>query len=85
MPALQKMPFWLDPGDPHRMAAAMQLLTQPRDYSGSYAEISGAWRHRLVQAQGVWPEAVHRVVAEGISPEQAVDEAIAHVKQLLRE
>ena len=34
---------------------------------------------------GIWPEAVHRVAAEGISPEQAVDEAIARIKQILSE
>ena len=32
-----------------------------------------------------WPEAVHRVAADGISPEQAVDEAIARIKQILAE
>jgi hypothetical protein len=38
-------------------------------------------------AQGVdvWPEAVQRVVTDGISPEQAVDEAIARIKQILNE
>jgi multiple sugar transport system substrate-binding protein len=30
MPALLQAPFWLDPGDPHRMRSAMQLLTRPR-------------------------------------------------------
>jgi hypothetical protein len=29
--------------------------------------------------------AVHRAAAEGISPEQAVDEAIARIKQILGE
>ena len=31
MPKLLEQPFWLDPSDPHRMAAAMQFLTRPRD------------------------------------------------------
>ena len=35
--------------------------------------------------ESVWGKAVHRVVAEGISPEQAVDEAIARIKQILSE
>ena len=35
--------------------------------------------------ENVWTKAVHRVAAEGISPEQAVDEAIAHIKQILVE
>jgi hypothetical protein len=30
-----------------------------------------------------WAQAVHRVAAEGISPEQAVDEAIARIEQIL--
>jgi multiple sugar transport system substrate-binding protein len=33
----------------------------------------------------VWGKAIHRVVAEGISPEQAVDEAIARIKEILAE
>jgi len=83
MPALLEQPSWLDPGDPHRMATAMQALTQPRSYN--YAVVSGEWRHSRVTAEGVWPTAVHRVAAEGVTPEQAVDEAIARVKQLLSE
>jgi multiple sugar transport system substrate-binding protein len=83
MPALLNSLFWLDPGDPHRMVAALQLLTQPLDYA--YETVSGEWRHRLVKQERVWPKAVHRVVVDGLSPEQAVDEAIARVKQLLSE
>jgi multiple sugar transport system substrate-binding protein len=33
----------------------------------------------------VWSKAVHRVAADGVSPEQAVDEAIARIKQILSE
>ena len=82
MPKLLQAPFWLDPGDPHRMRSAMQLLTRPRsDYYTALdlAACSGASRRT------VWPKAVHRVVTEGISPEQAVDEAIARIKQILSE
>jgi hypothetical protein len=32
-----------------------------------------------------WERAVHRVAADGISTEQAVDEAIARIKQILAE
>jgi multiple sugar transport system substrate-binding protein len=81
MPALLMAPFSLDPGDPHRIASAIQFATQPRAYS--YAAVSGEWRHQLVLAEGVWRNAVHRIVADGLSPQQAVDEAIARVKQLL--
>jgi multiple sugar transport system substrate-binding protein len=81
MPALLDSPFWLDPSDPHRMRSAIQLLTKPRSYS--YAVASGDWRHN--EGLYAWPNAVHRVVTEGITPEQAVDEAIARVKQILAE
>jgi multiple sugar transport system substrate-binding protein len=81
MPKLLQAPFWLDPGDPHRMRSAMQLLTQPRSYN--YAVVTGDWRHS--EAYYVWPEAVQRVVTEGITPEQAVDDAIARIKQILKE
>jgi multiple sugar transport system substrate-binding protein len=83
MPQLLEQPFWLDPSDPHRMALAIQFLTRPRDYH--YAAVSGEWRHRGVDAENVWSNAVHRVVTKGISPAQAVDEAIARTKQILAE
>ncbi len=76
-------PFWLDPSDPHHMAAAIQFLTRPRSYN--YSVASGDPRHLLVERERVWAKAVHRVAAEGISPEQAVDEAIARIKQILAE
>jgi hypothetical protein len=63
------------------MRSAMQLLTQPRSYD--YVPVSGDWRHS--ERNNVWPEAVQRVAADGLSPEQAVDEAIARVKQILAE
>lgn len=81
MPALLQAPFWMDPRDPHRMRSAMQLLTQPRSYS--YAAVSSDWRHS--QAYYTWSEAIHRVAADGISPKQAVDEAIGRVKEILAE
>ena len=80
MPKLLQAPFWLDPGDPHRMRSAMQLLSRPRSFPLDL-------RHRKTaqEAGDVWPEAIHRIVSEGISPEQAVDEAIARFKQILSE
>jgi multiple sugar transport system substrate-binding protein len=82
MPALLQAPFWLDPGDPHRMRSAIQLLTQPRALDW-YTPFD--LRHRNVADEGVWEEAINRIVTEGISPEQAVDEAIARTKQILSE
>jgi multiple sugar transport system substrate-binding protein len=83
MPKLLDAPFWLDPSDPHRMAAAMQVASRPMHYD--YTTVSGDWRYDLVWDEYVWPKAVYRVAADGISPEQAVDEAIARIKQILEE
>jgi multiple sugar transport system substrate-binding protein len=83
IPKLLDQPFWLDPSDRHHMTSAIQFLTRPRTYL--YSVVSGDPRHLLVNRENVWPNAVHRVAAEGISPEQAVDEAIARIKQILAE
>ena len=81
MPALLQGPFWLNPEDPHRMRSAMQLLTQPRSYE--YEVVSGDWRH--AETGNVWNKAIHRVAADGLTPEQAADEAIVRIKQILSE
>ena len=84
MPKLLEAPFWLDATDPHRMAAVMQIASRPMPYD--YATVSGEWRYTVVTgSENVWANAVHRIVTEGISPEQAVDEAIARIKQILSE
>ena len=61
----------------------MQIASRPMHHD--YATASGDWRHDLVRKENVWAKAIHRVAAEGISPEQAVDEAIARIKQILSE
>ena len=83
MPGLLEQPFWLDPSDPHRMAAVMQAASRPTQYE--YTAVSGDLGHELVWQERVWAKAVHRVAADGITPEQAVDEAIARIKQILSE
>jgi multiple sugar transport system substrate-binding protein len=86
LPPMQKLldqPFWLDPTDPHRMAGVMQISSRPMEYN--YANVSGGWRYGRIWEERVWAKAVHRVAAEGVSPEQAVDEAIARIKQILAE
>ena len=82
IPKLLDAPFWLDPTDPHRMAAVMQVASRPMQYD--YETVSGNWRYSRVWQENVWGKAIHRVAAEGISPEQAVDEAIARIKQILK-
>jgi multiple sugar transport system substrate-binding protein len=86
LPSISKLldqPFWLDPSDPHRMASVMQAKLRPLaiDYAGA----SGNWRHDQVVRERVWGRAIDRIVTEGITPEQAVDEAIARIKQILSE
>jgi multiple sugar transport system substrate-binding protein len=83
MRKLVEQPFWLDPSDPHRMVSAIQTLTQPRaDWELAR---SRNWRFQRVYEAHVLPEAIHRVATKGITPERAVDEAIARIKQLLSE
>jgi multiple sugar transport system substrate-binding protein len=86
MPPMRKLteqPFWLDPSDPHRMRAAIQVLTRPHLMNMEVRDHE--WRSGQIWKENVWGDAVHRVVAEGISPEQAVDEAIARIKEILSE
>jgi multiple sugar transport system substrate-binding protein len=83
IPALLDQPFWLDPSDRHHMAAVIQAKTWPVTHQ--YASASGDLRHDQIYHERVWATAVHRVAADGISPEQAVDEAIARIKQILAE
>ena len=81
MPKLLDQPFWLDPSDRHRMAAVMQVSSRPLHHI--YSVASGDRRHDLVSRERVWAKAIDRIVTEGVSPEQAVDEAIARIKQIL--
>jgi multiple sugar transport system substrate-binding protein len=84
LPGLLNQPFWLDPSDRHRMAAVMQVASRPSMYS--YVAASGDRRYdRIRYPEHVWGTAIHRVAADGITPKQAVDEAIARIKQILAE
>jgi multiple sugar transport system substrate-binding protein len=83
IPALLDQPFWLDPSDRHHMAAVIQAKTRPLTYQ--YGPASGDLRHDQVYNERVWAQAIHRVAADGITPEQAVDEAIARIKEILSE
>ena len=52
MPKLLDQPFWLDPSDPHHIAAAMHFLTRPRAYSYWVASGDGACRSSGGSASG---------------------------------
>jgi multiple sugar transport system substrate-binding protein len=82
MRKLVEQPFWLNPSDPHRMRAAIQIMTQPHLLDMDVRD--NEWRSGPIWGENVWGKAVHRVVADGISPAQAVDDAIARVKQILQ-
>jgi multiple sugar transport system substrate-binding protein len=78
MPALLETAFWQDPKDPHRTAAAKQL-GQPvaplyRNLNPNYGQ---------VEEQAIWEKAVHRIAVDGLTPEQAADEAIVQIKEIL--
>jgi multiple sugar transport system substrate-binding protein len=83
MRQLIDQPFWLDPKDPHRMRAAMQILTRPHQVDRGVPDKE--WQSHRIWGENVWGKAIHRVVTDGITPEQAVDEAIARIKQILSE
>lgn len=42
-------------------------------------------RHGKVNQEDVWPKAIHRVATGELTAEQAVDEAVARIKQFLAE
>jgi hypothetical protein len=65
------------------MRAAIQILT--RQHLMSIEVRDHEWSSNRISQERVWGNAVHRVAADGISPAQAVDEAIARVKQILSE
>ena len=86
MPPMRKLveqPFWLDTSDPHRMRAAIQSLTQPHLLGLEVRDHE--WQSGPIYTENVWGNAVHRVATEGVSPEQAVADAIARIKQILKE
>jgi multiple sugar transport system substrate-binding protein len=81
--ALLDQPYWLDPSDRHHMAAVMQAESRPAAHG--YTAASGDLRHDQIYQERVWSKAIHRIATEGITPEQAVDEAIARIKEILSE
>ncbi|MDI9635293.1 ABC transporter substrate-binding protein [Oscillatoria amoena NRMC-F 0135] len=73
-----KDPFWQDRADPHISAVTKTLLEKPtRTF---YTAINPAYSQ--VQEDYVWGKALHRVIVEGVSPEQAAAEAIARIQEI---
>jgi multiple sugar transport system substrate-binding protein len=84
MRSLIDQPFWLDPKDPHRQRAAVQILTQPHNL-GWWGIPKEHERLFSTATPPIFETAVHRVVVDGLTPEQAADEAIARLKQIMSE
>ncbi len=71
-------PFWTDPTDPH-IAAAAKVLTQGPTRPFYYVQNPA---YSTVLEENVWGQALTRIVVDGLSPEQAADEAIARIKEI---
>jgi multiple sugar transport system substrate-binding protein len=84
---LLEYPFWLDATDPHRLLAAEQVARESHIYDLLYYGLDLPEESRLERSGPFWgfSEAVHRVVVDGLTPEQAADELIAKIKQILAE
>ncbi|NES19060.1 MAG: carbohydrate ABC transporter substrate-binding protein [Symploca sp. SIO3E6] len=76
MPQLFEKPFWTNPEDPHISVAVQQLQkTRPayQVFNPAYGEVA---------AQNVWGEVMRKIAVDGLSTEQATEEAIEHIKQI---
>jgi multiple sugar transport system substrate-binding protein len=79
MPEMLEGDFWNNPEDPHITVAVQQLNnTRPLAtvYNAAYSE---------VQAQNVWGNAIYSIVAEGATPEEAAESAVAEIKRIFSE
>jgi multiple sugar transport system substrate-binding protein len=82
---LLEYPFWLDPTDPHRLRAAVQVAREPHIYGNYGLDLAEEARLERAGPLRAFSEAVHRVVVDGLTPEQAADELIAKIKAELGE
>jgi multiple sugar transport system substrate-binding protein len=88
LPPSRKMldqPFWLDPADPHRIRSTIQAMSRPHVWLQYGIDRDQQARLEYAGRFTGWGEAVHRVAADGLGPEQAADEVIARVRQVLGE
>ena len=80
---LLEQPLWLDPQRPAPNGRGDADQLAPDDLSLRRGR--GRLARRPGRQERVWAKAIHRVAAEGITPEQAVDQAILRIKQILSE
>jgi multiple sugar transport system substrate-binding protein len=70
-----KSAFWL--ADPHRKAVHNQFSAGTTNF-----EFTKNYKFTILNNENVWAKAMSRVVNEGWTPEKAVDEMIARIKQV---
>ena len=81
MPGLLEDAFWKDSKDPHVSVAVRQFQqrpTHPLNHALNPA-------YSQVQAENVWGQAIAAVIEAGVSPEDAVDQAIADIQRIFAE
>ncbi|MGB3515018.1 MAG: ABC transporter substrate-binding protein [Elainellaceae cyanobacterium] len=78
--SLWQDPFWNAVNDPHLSLALQQ---HQQDTRPSYQVYAPAYSKVL--QDNVWAKAILQVLNDGVSPEQATDQAIARVKQIFGE
>jgi len=70
--------FWLKGNDPHRKVAAEAMIGPLEPFPNVFD-----YRFTSVNAENVWGKAMIRIVQDKISPEQAVDEMIKRIKDIV--
>jgi len=70
-------PFWNNPDDPHSSVALAQYQGETRP---SYQVFAPAYSQVL--QDNVWADAILQVIEEGVTPEEAADEAIARIQSI---
>ncbi|GAB1543516.1 ABC transporter substrate-binding protein [Scytonema sp. NUACC21] len=71
-----KDPYWTNPKDSHISSLAKTLIqgsTRPLDYVRHPA-------YSVILDENIWAKALNRIVVDGVSPEQATDEAAAQIQ-----
>src|SRR6476620_11016103 len=68
-------PFWTE--DPHRKIVHAQFSAGTVPF-----EFTRNWKFTILNNENVWAKAVNRVVVDKWTPEKAVDEMIARIKQV---
>ena len=71
----KSLPFWTE--DPHRKIVHAQFSAGTVPF-----EFTKNWKFTILNNENVWAKAVNRVVVDKWTPEKAVDEMVARIKQV---